>query len=162
VRNIVAFDRRNARRTPPKRAGDLSDAMRRGAGIGRAEIADDLDAGFKATRKNGWQHSLERGTVAALRILPTHELAQCERALCQRLEHQKARARLCGESIHHGDACIAPVPGKACCCADENFRHGAMLSTTLYCVKQEALPVALVRIASLPSAPWPHPWNCAA
>ena len=103
---------------------------------------------------------VERGTVAALRISAALELAQRERPLCQRLEHQKARSGLRGESIHHGTAGIRAVARKSSRRADENLCHGAMLSAPVHRVKRSGRDASHGAVS--PSAPSPHPLNCAA
>ena len=114
--------------------------MRRAAcrRVRRAEVADDLDARCETARENRRQHPIECRTVAALRILPALELAQRQRALGQRLVHQKARTGLRGERVHNRAACIASVTGKPGRSADENLRHATMLSGGVYRVKRRA------------------------
>ena len=124
---------RGGRRPSARHFRDATRGCRR---IGRAEIADDLDPGRKTTREDWRQHPLECKAEAALRILPTLELAQRQRALGQRFVHEEARTGCSGKCVDYRTACIAAIARKACRRADENLCHGAMLTGAIYGVKR--------------------------
>src|SRR5690606_2501683 len=76
-------------------------------------IADDADAVLEAQRQDRLEHALEQGLVAGVRILEAGELRQRERALAERLEHDRGRPALRDEAAHHGQRRIEPVSREA-------------------------------------------------
>ncbi len=89
------------------------------ARIGSAEIADDPDLARAGNSEHRRNEAFERGTIAAVRIAPALELCQRERALGQRLEHQKARTVALRQRFDHRTGSVGAIAGKSCAGANE-------------------------------------------
>ena len=119
ARDIVALDHRNTRAPETRLAGQRKDALACGARIGSAEVADDPDLLAQANSEHRRNEAFERGTISAVRIAPPLKLCQRERALGQRLEHQKARTVALRQRFDHGTGSVGAIAGKSCAGANE-------------------------------------------
>jgi hypothetical protein len=138
---VVAFDDGDPRRLHAELGGEGSDAPRRAARVGGAEVADDADAVIEAARQHRPQQVIEERLVASVGIAPARQLGQRERALGERLEDQERRPAGGDERVDHRARGVGAVAGEAGGAADAKGdgggRHGATLGKADRSVKSK-------------------------
>ncbi|MNL22263.1 hypothetical protein D3C87_1436010 [compost metagenome] len=117
----VAVDDRNARHGQALFARDCRNASGGGLGVGRAEVADDVDAVAQAVGQDRRYQLVQQRFIAAIGVVVARQLRERQRAFGKRFEDKRAAA-LGGQGAHHGGSAIASVARKARGAADKQGR----------------------------------------
>ena len=99
------------------------DACGRRGGIGRTEIADDLDPVAQTSGQHRPDEAFERRIVTARGVAAAVELGLREGALGERLEDQEARARKARQRVGNRACGVGAIAREACACTDEDLRR---------------------------------------
>jgi hypothetical protein len=124
---VVTPHHRDSRGAQPQLAGDARDVAGRPVGVGRAEVADDADAGGQAAGEHGPHEVVEQRLVTGLGVVAARQLRECQRAFGQRLEDQHRRTTGRGQCIDHragGVGAVARETGGTAY-AQDGFHHVA-------------------------------------
>ncbi|MNT28018.1 hypothetical protein D3C72_1636730 [compost metagenome] len=92
-----------------------------GQRVGRAKVADDVDAVTQAVRQHRRHQLVQQRFIAAIGVVVARQLRQRQRAFGKRFEDKRAAA-LGGQGAHHGGSTIASVARKARGAADKQGR----------------------------------------
>ena len=127
VGQVVATGHRDARRAQTELARQRGDTVRRGPGIGGAEIADDDDAVAQAIGQHRAQFEFEQGLEAALGVGAARQLRGGQGAFGEHLEDQRRGAAAFDQRTHHQCRRVGAVAREAGSAADGVAVHRAHL-----------------------------------
>ena len=110
--HVISRDHTDLDRPEPESLGEPRDHPCGAFWIGRAEVAQDLDAVPHAFLEHGFEQPLQHRLVAAGRVASFLQLRERHGALAEAFEEEGSRAAARNERVDNGPRRVDAVPGE--------------------------------------------------